>query len=116
MSVDSQETVDLNYIKSQTFREVACDGFVGGLTPNEKIWAAFYTERYPLPRIVRYAIVETETPGEFKIDQSVPPVQVDGRSGIVRNVEFGVYLSLQTAIELRDWLNEHIARLGGKQP
>jgi hypothetical protein len=41
-------TVDINYLKSISFREVACDGVLGGPTPHGKLWLAFYTERLPL--------------------------------------------------------------------
>ena len=108
MAADKPTTIDLNYIKSQNFREISCDGMVGGPTPHNKIWVAFYTERFPLPRIVRHAIVETGNPDEFQVDLKVPAQQIDGRVGIIRNVEFGVYMSVQVAVELRDWLDKQI--------
>lgn len=112
MTGDSPQTIDLNYLKTPDFREIACDGVVGGPTPQGKIWVAFYTERFPLPRIVRHGLIETG-PGEFKLDTSVAPEQLDGRVGLIRNVEVGVYLSAATAKDLRDWLNKQIETLTG---
>ena len=115
MSNDPASTVDLNYLKSPNFREVSSDGIVGGPTPNGKVWVAFFTERYPLPRIVRHALVETDVAGQFRLDDSIPAQPIDGRAGIVRNVEFGVYLSVQGAKDLRDWLNKQIDSIGGER-
>lgn len=114
MPVDTAKTVDLNYIKSQTFKEISCDGIVGGPTPHNKIWLSFYTERFPLPRIVRHAIVES-APGEYAIDPAVEPQQLEGKSGIIRNVECGVYMSIETATELRDWLDRQIKTIRGDE-
>ncbi len=113
MSIDTPKTIDLNYIKSSQFREIACDGVVGGLTPHNKIWVAFYSERFPIPRIVRQPLVETEVPGQFKLDASKAPEHLDGRVGTIRNVEFGAYLSIELAIELRDWLDKQIKMTEG---
>ncbi len=108
MAVESPKTIDFNYIKSGDFREVSCDGVVGGPTPQGKVWLAFFTERFPLPRIVRHALQETSVEGQLQLDASIPPEQLDGRSGVIRNVEFGVYLTREIAIELRNWLDKQI--------
>ena len=44
-------------MKSNAFREVACDGALGGPTSQKKLWIAFYTERLPIPRIAEYNVV-----------------------------------------------------------
>jgi hypothetical protein len=113
MSDDTNKTLDFNYVKSNTFREVACDGIVGGATPQNKIWLSFYTERFPIPRIVRHKIVETNIPNEFALDPNVEPQSIDARSGIVRTVEFGVFLSVETALQLREWLDGQIKSAKG---
>lgn len=107
----SAGTIDLNYLKSEHYREAPCDGVVGGVTPHRKIWLAFYAERYPMPRIVRHALSKTEREGQVEIDSAVPPQNIEGRSGLIRNIEFGVYLNLDTATGLRKWLDEQIKQL-----
>ena len=56
MASEDRETLDINYLKSPHFREVTSDGIVGGPTPMGKIWLAFFTERFALPRIVRHEL------------------------------------------------------------
>jgi hypothetical protein len=105
-------TVDINYIKSSDFREIACDGAIGGPTPRGKLWLAFYTERLPLPRIVRHELKQASESGELTIDPNKPGAVIEGRVGVVRNVEFGLYLSIPTARELYDWLGSQIQEAG----
>jgi len=109
----SDRTVDINYIKSADFREVACDGVIGGPTPNQKLWVAFYTERLPLPRIVRHKIVPGGQEDEFRIDADSPGTPIDSQSGIVRNVELGLYLSISVAEQLHEWLGQQLPKLKG---
>jgi hypothetical protein len=116
---DGEPTLDINYIKSPNFREVACDGLLGGPTPKGKLWLAFFTERLPLPRIVRHALAPANEPDELVLDQSKPGTLIDGRTGLIRNVEFGLYMSLATARELQEWLGRQIeaiekSSLGGE--
>src|ERR1700679_3910013 len=94
---DPPPTVDINYIKSSGYREVTCDGTVGSPTPTGKLWLAFYTERLPLPRIVRHEMILSEETGALRICPDKPGIPLEGRVGVVRNVEFGLYLSLETA-------------------
>lgn len=107
----ADRTLTINYIKSNAFREVACDGALGGPTPNGKLWLAFYTERFPLPRVVRHALSPTDQPDTFMIDGDAPGESLEGREGMIRNVEFGVYMNLQTAEHLHSWLSKHIELL-----
>ena len=109
------QTVTINYLKSNSFREVACDGVLGGPTPHGSIWMAFYTERFPLPRIVRHKMVPTQEENTFTLDD--PGEVIEGRQGIIRNVEFGVYMTTQTAEQLYEWLgrNLELIKAGGEK-
>lgn len=111
----ASQTVDINYIKSRDFREVACDGVLGGPTPNSKLWLAFFTERLPLPRIVRYNITKSDGEDVYVIDPNNPGAPIETREGIIRNVEFGLYLSLETAEALQGWLTKNIEALKGEK-
>lgn len=110
MTDEPPSTVDIHYIKSNDFREIACDGALGGPTPRGKIWLAFYTERLPLPKIVRHGLVANER-GDLSVATDQPGTVVDGRAGIIRNVEFGLYLSEETANELHKWLEKQLTTL-----
>lgn len=103
-------TIDLNYLKSADFREIACDGMLGGPTPQGKLWLAFYTERFPLPRRVRHEIDRTQS-GKWQFRDNDAGTPMEGLTGVVRNVEFGVYLSADTAEELHEWLGARLKEL-----
>lgn len=108
MPDEDEPTVDIHYQKTADFREVACDGALGGPTPQGKVWLAFYSERFPLPRIVRQDLVADEETGEFNVDHSKPATIVEAKRGIIRNVEFGVYMSVETASQLHEWLGKFL--------
>jgi len=112
MPVDSPaQSLEINYLKSNAYREAACDGALGGPTPQKKLWIAFYTERFPIPRIAEYNVVPASKAGSFQLDTSTPPTIVEGRKGIIRNIEFGLYLSLEAAEQLHGWLTSQISSM-----
>jgi hypothetical protein len=101
----------INYIKSPQYRETACDGVLGGVTSKNKVWMAFYGERYPLPRVITYEAEKTDDPQAVKIDEGSPPIKIESKQGIIRHVEFSAYLDLDVAKALHKWLGERIAQL-----
>ncbi|MBY5488678.1 hypothetical protein ELH49_20715 [Rhizobium ruizarguesonis] len=107
----SSPTVDINYIKAAGYREISCDGILGGPTPSEKMWLAFYSERLPIPKLMRHSLQPGGGPDEWALDPKSPPVVLESRTGVVRNVEVGLYMSIDTAEQLRDWLTENIIRM-----
>ena len=106
--------ITINYLKSISFREVACDGVLGGPTPQGNVWLAFYTERFPIPRIIRHQIRRTDQDA-FVLEE--PGETIEGRHGIIRNVEFGVYMSVKTAEQLHEWLSRNLEKIkaGGEK-
>jgi hypothetical protein len=109
---DAENKIKINYVKTCDFREVACDGVLGGPTPQGKIWLSFYTERFPIPKVVEHSLVRGEGEGEFSIGGN--PVVIESREGVIRNMEFGVYMSLAAAEQLRDWLIQQLPRKIGE--
>lgn len=104
----SAGTIVINYLKSSGFREVACDGVMGGPTPRGSLWLAFFTERFPLPRIMRHRLQRTPNPEEVFIENNAPGEPIESRDGLIRNVEFGVYMSVDTAVQLHEWLGQQL--------
>lgn len=103
-------TIDINYVKSASYREVPCDGALGGITPQKKLWVGFYSERLPLPRLVRHELIPTERQNEFSLDPNGTPLE--SRGGLIRNVEFGIYLSKEAAKQLHEWLGDNLKDWG----
>lgn len=108
---DQPPSLRFHYLKSSDYKEVSCDGAMGGVTPAGKLWLALYSERYPLPRSVDYAMRQIDEQGGLEIDTEKSPASMETREGVIRNVEVGAYMSLKTAIELRDWLSTNIDRM-----
>jgi hypothetical protein len=108
----NEKNIKINYLKTGDFREIACDGVLGGPTPQGKVWLAFYTERFPMPQVVEHLLVEGLREGELSVGGE--PVVIQSREGIIRNVEFGVYMSVTAAEQLRDWLIDQLKNNPGK--
>jgi hypothetical protein len=104
--------LQFNYIKSPDYREVLCNGVFGGVAPNQKqISMSIFAERAPIPRTITYDI-PTTADGVIRFDERTSqPSHMDSRNGIVRHVECTVYLDLDTAKNLRAWLDDRIATM-----
>ena len=98
-----EKRVRFDYLKSGLFRVIHADGVVGGLTPRLDVHMDFWSERFPIPKQVVHALTNDGTLGEeIKSERTT-------REAIVREVEAGVVLDLETAKALRDWLTDRIA-------
>ncbi len=94
-----------DYIKGRFFRVIHADGVVGGVTPRLDIHIDFWNERFPIPKRVVHSVGADGTLGEeLKTERKT-------RDAIVREVEAGVVLDLETAKAFRDWLNDRIAQI-----
>lgn len=100
---DSPVTVKFDFIKSSLFRVVHADGIFGGMTPKGDIFMSFFSERFPIPTSV---VHELKPSGELG-----PEVRSEreGRKGLLREVEVGVYCDLEVAKAVHKWLAEKIA-------
>jgi hypothetical protein len=107
------ENLEFHYIKSPDYREVACHGVIGNPTPNGKIWMAFFAERLPIPRVVRYPMPSVSEGQSVQFNEATagPPVSIESRQGIVRHVEFTAYLDLEVAERLQKWLGDRIVQI-----
>ena len=79
------------------------DGAWGGVTPTRQIHMAIYNERWDAP-----------TEGTVPISpdgQSLTEVPDEIEARVIREVEANVFMSLDTAVSLRDWLDRKIADL-----
>jgi hypothetical protein len=105
--------IQFHYLKSSDYREVACHGAIGNITPQGKIWMALYAERQPLPRTVAYPFprpAEGQKTISFDEATAGPPI-LDSREGIIRHVELSAYLDVDTAERLQKWLGDRVAEV-----
>lgn len=107
--------LSFHYVKSPDYREISCDGALGGVTPKKRIWMALYAERGPVPRVMTFKAEATGKPNEFKVDDQVQPLRVETREGLVRHVEVTAYMDLEVAKALHRWLGQRIAQVEGEK-
>lgn len=100
---DAGNRVAFDYIKSQLFRVIRADGAIGGLTPNgNSINFALYTERHPIPRRLVHQVEEGKL-------GAVLPNETVSRDAIVREMDVEVFLSVDVARSLQQWLGDKIS-------
>lgn len=87
---------------SPIYRELHIDGAHGGLTPKGMLNLSFYAERHAIPKSTEYALNDNFTLGEVIANSD------DSKKGIVREYEFGVYMDIKSAEELRNFLDLQI--------
>lgn len=94
------EKVSFHYIKSPHYRTIHVDGAHGGLTPHGLFDVAFYAERFPIPT----KTVHTISPEGKILDE----VERCSREGIIREIEFNIIMSLETAKAIADFINSQL--------
>jgi hypothetical protein len=99
---DEKQTVDFHYIKSNLFRVTHTDGAMGGVTPAGLIFVALYSERGAIPQKMVHEITEAGQVGPECADERV------GKKGVVREVEVGATMSVETATNFVKWLQDKI--------
>lgn len=100
---DAGERIAFDYIKSQYFRVIHADGAIGGITPNGHIHFALYSERQAIPRRQVHEVLGDGHLGGLIESETV------SRGSIVREMEIDVFLTIQVAKSLHEWLGGKIA-------
>jgi hypothetical protein len=104
--------LQFHYIKGPEYRELLCDGAIGGVTPSgRRICISFYAERGPIPRVVEFEVDAPEGEGHpIPFDETgMKPSRIETREGVVRHIESTVYIDIDVAKRLVDWLNARIS-------
>lgn len=102
---NDKNTVVIYNVKSSSYRQIHVDGASGGITPSGNLNLSFYGERAAIPKGTEYELSD-----EGKIVKSV--ANVDGsKDGIIREYEFGAYLSLEVCESLKRYLEGKIEEL-----
>ncbi|SRR5579864_5949818 len=102
MSEEMPTSVPFHYIKSNLFRVIHTDGAVGNIAPSGLIFVGLYSERSAIPQMMVHDVTETGQVGPERTSERV------GKIGIVREVEVGATMSVETAMTFVAWLQEKI--------
>lgn len=106
-------TIKFSYIKSNYFRVIHVDGGIGGFS-SDKIVLNLYSERGPIPKTTTHELgVVKEEGGGFKsavVGKEIPKER-ECKDGLIREIEVGLTLSVDSARRVRDWLSDQIERL-----
>ena len=105
---DQPKEVSVNFhmLKSNYFRVVHADGAWGGITPRGLIAYSFYNERGAIPRQTQATLTSTDG---VSFAAAGPEQVVDGRDGVVRELEVEVIMDFAAAQEFHKWLGEKLA-------
>jgi hypothetical protein len=94
------KTIKTHYIKNSDFRTVFSSSIYGGLTINGLININFCVDRTTIP-------FQTESIADEK---GLKEVSKQSKDGLVKEVQFGTLIDVQTAKALVTWLNEQIKK------
>jgi hypothetical protein len=97
------KSIKIAYIKSPDFRTNLVTGIYGGLSPNGLLNLNFFVDRVALPNFQTMAVDEKGV--------SIPNVKPKDTkdSDLVREIQFGVLLNLETARSVINWMQERVA-------
>ncbi|QKZ13986.1 hypothetical protein [Spirosoma sp. KUDC1026] len=95
--------VDIHFIKSGDFRTAYINGVFGGFTPRGQLNIDFFSERIPIPTKISYVANQQD---QDKVEMK--EVDREGKNGAVREFHFGVIMDMDTAREMRAWLDDKL--------
>lgn len=98
--LDKKDKIPIKYKEAADYKVYHADGAHGGWTPRTNLSIDFYVERSTFPEVIVHSLSDKGDLG--------PVIEQKGEKGIRRERQFGVILSIRTAVELRNWLNDKI--------
>lgn len=103
-AIDSEGSIDFDYIKSNQFRVIHTDGVHGGLSPNGKLLQmAIFSERSPIPQKETFRL---------KAGKILDKISVQKRdTNVIREVEVELLMSMETAKSVCKWMDEKIRQI-----
>jgi len=91
------QTITFNYIKGTQHRVIHIDGAMGSLTPQGFVVANLYSERFPIPKETTHTVIDGK-------GVSGVPDMIEGKKGIVREIDVTAVLTPESAKRLGEWL------------
>lgn len=106
---DAGRRISFDYLKSPHFRVIRADGAIGSITPNGHIHFALFSER---PAIPLHIVHELNPDGS--LGEQLPNATVS-KGGIVREMEVDVFLTIESARNIKEWLEGKIEEADKRQ-
>ena len=104
--MDENKKLEIHYQKTNSFRNIYVSGVHGGAASNKDlIFMNIFMDRVPIPQKMH-----VEISSEGRIDNP-DPNDIEGKKGVIREVEACLVLDKSTAIEIRTWLDDKIKAL-----
>lgn len=101
------ETIIFRYKYAENYSPIYINGAFGNLTSQNEVLINFFLERPSLPD---YHKVEFDEDGTAKAILEVEPVDID--STLVRHIQTGIVMDLNTATSLHQWLTNQLQKAG----
>lgn len=103
---EQHEDYVVDFIKSNLFRMVYAEGFLGGTTGEGNITLSFYNSRDAIPKRMRFQLDE---------EGNIQMVGRELRADQVREVEVGIIMNVESARALQSFLSDLIADVEGTE-
>jgi hypothetical protein len=107
-----KNTLRFKYVFPDDFCPEYANGAQGGVTPRGEILMNFFLERQPVPKSIVYEMHDDGVIGDVIQDECEPK---DFQHMMVRNITCGVMMNLETARQVRDWLDSQIQAAEGAE-
>lgn len=103
------DTVVIHNKISDYYKAYHVDGAYGGITPQGILSLSFFAERFPIPKSTEFKVNQESGRIVSKIADSP-----DSKTGVIREYEAGIYMSLDTAKEIIKLLQTKIDQIEKK--
>jgi len=103
MADQVQRRINFKYRESPHFRSINAKGVYGGVTPAGEIYMGVYSQRTPSPES---SYIDIDPLGKPQQEIITAPQQQ-----VIRDMEIGITMDLNTAEAFKTWLERHINNL-----
>ncbi|EKT3958620.1 hypothetical protein AAIP55_002392 [Flavobacterium psychrophilum] len=100
MEEEKKASINIYYEKNPSYRTIHSDGVIGGLTPKNMVNLNFYSTRNTIPKSINHSI------NSFGKLEKEGTRSEDSKTGIIREIETGIYISKETAEEMFEFLKK----------
>lgn len=97
-----KKIIRFDYLKSPLYRTIYINGIFGGISPRGQLVMTAWKERWPIPKQVTHTLNE-----DGNLGNEILPERVS-RDAVIREVEVGLQMDIDTAKSVRDWLTKKI--------